>query len=83
MVILPNQDHQRTAAIAPQVTGSYRDGILSCMVPPYFVWANFSDQEARLQLPQGMGPAGPVTSPPNRVGILHMGQEDKRWSALE
>ena len=69
--------------MAAKVTGSYVNGVMTCLVPPYFAWANFSDQTARLQLPQGMGPAGLVTSPPNSVGILHVRRENKTWSPLE
>jgi hypothetical protein len=53
------------------------------------VWANFSDQATNLQLPHdhpadgARGPAGPLRSPPNSVGILHMRHENKTWSPLD
>ena len=82
-VALPNQDHGRTEAMAPQVSAARHDGVLSCLVPGYFVWANFSDQAARLDLPPGVESAGPATSPPNSVGVLRMNSESKTWSALK
>jgi hypothetical protein len=82
-VALPNQDHQRTEAMAAKVTGTYGNGIMTCLVPPYFVWSNFSDQARGVQLPHGMEVEGPVTSPPNSVGILRMGHENHTWSPLQ
>ncbi len=82
-VALPNQEHHRTEAMASEVKGTCLDGVMTCFVPPYFVWANFSDQATCLQLPQDLGPAGPVKSQPNSVGILHLRDGKKTWSPLE
>jgi hypothetical protein len=82
-VALPNQDHHRTEAMRAKITGSYAGGVMTCLVPPYFMWANFSDQAARVELPQGMESAGPVRSQPSSVGILHWSDQTKIWSPLE
>jgi hypothetical protein len=81
-VAFPNQDHHSTETMAAKVTGTFHNGIMTCRVPPYFVWANFSDQAGRVQLPQGVEAAGPVTSPPASVGILRMGHNGRTWSPL-
>jgi hypothetical protein len=82
-VALPNQEHQHTEAMAPKVSGAYGSGVVSCLAPPYFAWANFSDKAARVELPKGVESAGPVTCPPHSVGILHMQSDGKTWRPLE
>jgi hypothetical protein len=92
----PNQDHQRTEAMAAKVTGSYSNGILTCEVPPYFVWANLSGRPEVVRLSRGVEVAsdkpdsripsgffgGEIISPPNHVGILHLDGDGKKWSPL-
>jgi hypothetical protein len=82
-VVLPNQDHKQTEAMAAKVTAAWHDDVLSGLAPPYFVWANFSDHSARVELPKGTDATGPVTSPPHSVGILRTKDDGKTWSPLE
>ena len=81
--LLPNQDHQQTEAMAAKVTASGLNGIMTCLVPPYFVWANFSDEERHLELPQDLGPAGSVKSLPRSVGMLHRSDGSETWRPVE
>jgi hypothetical protein len=82
-VALPNQGHEDTAKIAAEVSAASENGVISCYAPPYFVWANFSDQAARVELPKGVVTADPPTSGPHSVGILQMKSGGKTWSPLE
>ena len=82
-VAFPNQEHAHTAAMARKVTGSCSAGLMTCLVPPYFLWANFSDRARSLPLPEGMQPVSPVGSPPHSVGILRRGDTDQAWSLLQ
>jgi hypothetical protein len=82
-VTLPNQNHARTEAMAPKVTGAYGNGVLSCLAPPYFVCANFTDRPASIELPHGAESAGPVTASPNSVGILRLNSRTRTWRPLE
>ena len=68
-VAFPNQDHQQTEAVRAKISGSYAGGVMTCLVPPYFIGANFSDQAASIELPQGIRPAGTAKIPPNSIGI--------------
>jgi hypothetical protein len=82
-VVLPNRDHRQTEAMAGQVTGAWHDGVLSCLAPPYFVWANFTDREAHVELPKEVQSAGPISSPARSVGIFRTKDNGKTWSPLE
>jgi len=81
-VAIPNQDHHQTEAIVSKVKAANVNGLLTCLVPPYCVWANFSDQAVHLQLPQGVVAAGLVISPPNSVGVLHLEPQSRTWRPL-
>ena len=81
-VAFPNQAHAQTKVAAGKVTGAYADGVMTCRAPDYFVWANFSDQEASVELPTDIRAPGPVKTPPNTVSILHRRSENKSWAPL-
>lgn len=82
-VALPNRDHHQTAALVPKITGNRVDGVMTCRVPGYFVWANFSDQAKNLKLPQDLESVGLVKCAPNSVGILCRKTQNKTWRPLE
>lgn len=82
-IALPNQDHRRTQTMSSQVSASHRDGVVMCLTPQYFVWANFTDQEAEAKKSNGTVSVGPVKSFPHSVGILRMKDDGKTWSKLE
>ncbi len=69
VVAFPNQAHAQTEARAAEVKGSYADGVMTCVVPPYVVWANLTDQKATLRLP-----VGPVEAEPNSIGAMREGK---------
>jgi hypothetical protein len=81
--IFPNQSHAQTKAMPAQVIGAYADGVMTCRAPGYFVWANFSDQEATVPLPADIQTGGLVKAPPNSAGILHRGKGSKSWARLD
>jgi hypothetical protein len=79
-VALPNQAHEKTAAAAAKVSGSRGGDWMGCQLSPFFVWANFGDQEVAIRSPSA--PMGPTTAkaPPHSVVIL---QEDRGWAPLK
>ena len=79
-VALANQAHEKTAAAAANVSGSRGGDSMSCKLSPFFVWANFGDQEVAIQSPSA--PLGPTTakSPPHSVVIL---QEERGCAPLK
>jgi hypothetical protein len=70
-VAFPNQTHEETKAMVARVTGSYADGVMTCLTPSCFVWANFSNEETSVQPPEALQLANSLKAPPNVVGILH------------
>ncbi len=84
-VVFPNQDHHQTEAMRARISGNYSGGVMTCLAPPYFVAANFTDHSANIELPQDIGPAGPATIPPNSVGIWdtrHQAETKRRVSSV-
>lgn len=73
-VVFPNQEHHQTAAIVPKVIGKCTGGLMTCLMPPYFVWANFSNTAQPVKLPESVSPTGSATAAPNSVGILRQPQ---------
>lgn len=80
---LPNQTHLQTEAMASKTVGSASPGLMACLVPPYFIWANYSDEEKLPLLPEGIHQEKPLESPPMSIGILRMGDDDKIWRTVE
>jgi hypothetical protein len=79
-VALPNQAHEKTAAAAAKVSRSRGGDWMGCKLSPFFVWANFGDQEVAVQSPSA--PQGSMTAkaPPHSVVIL---QEVQGWAPLK
>jgi hypothetical protein len=78
-VAFPNQTHAQTRAIRARVTGGYDGGLMTCRAPGYFIWANFSGQEAVVQVPAG----GSMKALPNTVGILQGNKGSRSWRLLD
>jgi hypothetical protein len=64
-----------------EVTGGYADGVMTGRVPGYFVWANFTDQEAIVQLPPEIKAGSSITALPNTVEMLKKGS--RNWQLLK
>jgi hypothetical protein len=79
-VAFPDQAHAQTRAIRTALTAGYADGVMTGRVPGYFVWANFTDQEATVQLPPDIKAGGSVKALPNTVGMLKKGS--RNWQPL-
>jgi hypothetical protein len=78
----PNQTYAQTRAIAPQVSASSANGVITCRAQGYFVWANFSGQETSITLPADLKSGSFTEAPANSVGILQKKSGAKTWDRL-
>ena len=53
---------------------------MSCKLSPFYVWANFGDQEDAVQVPAALEGTISAKAPPHSVVIL---QEDRGWAPLK
>ena len=82
-VVFPDQDHVQTGANVSRIAAADHDGVITCLVRPYFVFANLSDHASRVPLPDGIGITGPVECQPKSIGILRASPDGKACTRLE
>lgn len=70
-IVLPNQDREQTKAAAAHVAISQGANWMSFRLSPYFVWANFADQESTVPIPSTSQNPDTVKASPHSVIILH------------
>jgi hypothetical protein len=79
-IALPNHDRVATEVTAMKVSASRSGDSMSCMPSPFYVWANFGDQEDAVQVPAAVEGTISAKAPPHSVVIL---QEDRDWAPLK
>jgi hypothetical protein len=79
-IALPNHDHLATEVTAMKVSALRGGDWMSCKLSPFYVWANFGDQEDAVQAPAALEGTISANAPPHSVVIL---QEGQGWAPLK